>query len=702
MGRNRNSSSAAGGTRGSANGGSRSELSEPMPVMQRGVAQLLFHYLPERTVDWEDGQAIVQLGNVRFSSVWDDERTDNLLKEIAQVLDWWRDRGGTVDSSLPDPRTYPGRFSVGLPRSIEAVPLETAFVCQRCSLLSFPKRRELARSAEDGSALRCRRCRTQTLRQFGQVFVHGCGELQPITEWLPRMRRTDDDLREPVSVPLRCDGCGRSDELSLLGRSERVRDMKIVCARCNNREVVERFYATCHRCLGEILSQQRREGRSSVAREETEDRKVETVTTRTAMRATRYSANDTYYPRSLTVLRLDRPVIRADEDEEQKLLRRMLPTRFRPDASASIGGSIEVLAQRLQAAQAAGNDVEAARLLRRIAEAATNPTTVQDPEPIDEELVPPAEDMPQALNESLAFRTTVTADPALEVAERAQGATALLSEEIKRTCKNLGLREVSLVRDLPVISATYGYTRRSFEPTYEELSAKDLPTQIRAFPSVDHKAAQMLGRPELVGTVPVLAREGEHEGIFLSLEPNRVVAWLEANGVFLPFPDIPAQARILSCLEDVDRYYDDVWRLEVRRMVFGLVHSLSHAAMRAASRFAGIERTSVGEYVFLPLLGTVVFDNSSSFQLGGMETLTRDHLAGFLATLADEAMSCLYDSECIDHRGACHGCLHSPEISCRVFNHGLSRSFLIGGHAPWADVATDLRVGGYWSEEYEV
>lgn len=699
MGRNRNRSSSAGDAQGHTNGRSRSGA---MPMMQRGVAQLLFHYLPGRTVDWENGQAIVQLGNVRFSSVWEEGRADNVLKEIAQVLEWWRDRGGAVDSSFPDPRAYPGRFSVGLPRYIEAAPLETALVCQRCSLLSFPSRKQLARSADDQSVLRCRRCGARALRQFGQVFVHGCGELQPVTGWLPRMRRTEDDLREPVSVPLRCDSCGRSDELSLLGQSERVRDMKIVCSRCNYREVVDRLYATCHRCLSEILLQQRREGRSSADGEVGGNRQFETVTTRTAMRATRYSANDTYYPKSLTVLRLDRPVIRADLDVEQEILRKMLPTRLRPDASASVGGSIEVLAQRAQAAQAAGNDVEFAQLMQRIAEAASNPTAVRDPGPTDEEFVPPAADMPQALNESLAFRTTVTADPALEVAEKAQSATVLLSEQIERTCETLGLKEVSLVRDLPVISATYGYTRRSSEPTYEELSARDLPTQIRAFPSVDHKAAQMLGRPEIVGTVPVLAREGEHEGIFLSLDPDRVVTWLEANGVSLPLPEAPVQARILNCLEDVDRYYDDVWQLRVRRMVFGLVHSLSHAAMRAASRFAGVERTSVGEYVFLPLLGTVVFDNSSSFQLGGMETLARDHLAGFLATLADEAISCLYDSECIDHRGACHGCLHSPDISCRVFNHGLSRSFLIGGHAPWADVATDLRVVGYWSEEYGV
>jgi hypothetical protein len=69
------------------------------------------------------------------------------------------------------------------------------------------------------------------------------------------------------------------------------------------------------------------------------------------------------------------------------------------------------------------------------------------------------------------------------------------------------------------------------------------------------------------------------------------------------------------------------------RVVFGLVHSLSHMAMRAVGRFAGLERTSLGEYIFLPVLDAVVFDNSSPFRLGGIETVARDQLFAFLDAL---------------------------------------------------------------------
>jgi len=273
-----------------------------------------------------------------------------------------------------------------------------------------------------------------------------------------------------------------------------------------------------------------------------------------------------------------------------------------------------------------------------------------------------------------------------------------LKTRIERTLEALGIAELLYVEDLPVISASLGYTRRSFEPTYEELGAKKAPTQIRAFPSLQKEATQGLGKPELLGTVPVLAREGEHEGIFISLQPERVLAWLGDNGIQLGNNSRPPIARILSGLESVDKYYDTIWTLPVRRMVFGLIHSVSHAAMRAVTRYAGLDRTSVSEYIFLPLLGCVVFDNSTTFRLGGIATLVRDHLAAFLNNLSSDATECLYDTECIDHRGACHGCLHSPEISCRVFNHGLSRAFLLGGHAPWADIAQDTRLRGFWAQ----
>ncbi len=663
-------------------------------VMTRGASQLLFNYLPGRTVDWEDGLAIVRLGAVRLSSVWEAQRTTVLLNEVAQLLARWRAQGGTVDPDLPDFQNEQQRFSVGLPEAIEATVLETAFLCQSCSTLSFPRRRDLARTQDLRNALTCPSCGRRTLRQFGQVFVHGCGELVPVNEWLPGTRLAPDGSLESVSRPLRCPNCGPAGVLVMPARSERVRDMRVICNRCHT-TVAERLTARCPRCTRLIAREGRRQGQhgATSGAEQTGD----TIVSRIAMRMSRYSANDTYYPQTITMLRLDRPAITAIEDAEQHELRQLLPLGSRPEEAHGTGEAISMMAQMLAQAEALQDETRRQQILARIAALASAPLSPQVNSEEDEaQIIRTETDVVQSIRESLAFRTTVTTRAALEVVRGGGGATALLDDHISALGHQLGLRDLMLVADLPVITATFGYTRRAFTPTYEEISAENLPTQIRGFPSLDRFAVQRLGRPDLFGTIPILAREGEHEGLFLSLEPHRVLGWLERNGISLPLPGERPLTRVLAALEPVDRYYDQIWGCRVRRLVFGLVHSLSHVAMRAASWYSGLERTSLCEYLFLPLLGTVIFDNSTSFRLGGLETLDRDQFGAFLEAMANDAISCVYDSECLDSRGACHGCIHSPEISCRVFNHGLSRAFLMGGHAPWQDIASDESIVGYW------
>jgi len=659
------------------------QSAERLPSMQRGVSQLLFNYLPYRTVDWEDGMAIVQLGSVRFSSVWEEERKTTLLKEIKESFDRWRARGGTIDPVFPDLLHEPERYTIGAPESIDASVLPAALICQRCGQLIFDKKFQTLEKTH------CPNCDSPRIHQFPFVFVHGCGQLVPVEEWMPATKKKNDTGElEPTKHPIRCPQCEKSTNLYIPGKSDRVKDMKVVCRSCNI-QVLDRFTARCHRCLKQFAKEENKRFR--------EDAGGGTIVSALAMRLARYSASDTYYPQTISILRLDRPRLKSADDEVSTLLYRMLPQSRRPDATISASDTLKALSERLRVAESSGDAAEHARLLQKIAEVATGKTT--GPQFPDVGLIHSmSQDLEKGIKESLAFRASVTTVPADEKAHQEGDPSKLLTKEITRLKTYLGIDELLYVDDLPIITATYGFTRRHFEPTYEELGAQNLPVEIRPFPAVQKAAAQRLGKIYLVGTVPILAREGEHEGIFISLRPDRVVYWLESNGITLPDPQLPSIARILAPLEpiDRDRYYDSIWELRVRRFVYGLVHSLSHAAMRAITRYAGIDRTSVAEYIFLPLLGCVVYDSSSSFKLGGIATLVRDHLAAFLQNIADDSVECLYDPECSDHTGACHGCLHSPEISCRAFNHGLSRSFLLGGHAPWADISDDTRIVGYW------
>ena len=375
------------------------DLEKPL-IMQRGVSQLLFNYLPQRTVDWEDGLAIISLGAVRLSTAWEEERKTTLLREVADLFERWRSRGGTIDKEFPDPLREPERFTIGLPESISASILQTALICQSCGQLMFDERK-----ADKASPPVCTNCSKARVRQIPFVFVHGCGELVPITEWLPATKTVDSGRLEPTKHPIRCSSCGPGSGLYMPGRSDRVKDMKVLCRKCNT-QVIERFSARCHRCLNSINRDNKEAGHDTVGGE---------IVSRLAMRVARYSQSETYYPQTISILRLDRPKLTTNVDEVSTLLRAMLPAEGDLGKPASAGDTISVLTDRLQAAEKRGDREEADRWKAKIIEAATG--TIRRKEPVGRSILETsAPDVVKNIQESIAFRETVTARPAIELA----------------------------------------------------------------------------------------------------------------------------------------------------------------------------------------------------------------------------------------------------------------------------------------------
>ena len=331
-------------------------------VMQRGVSQLLFHYLPERTVDWENGLAIVTLTQTRLSSVWPEERSNIVLDEIYLLLERWRQRGGSIDPRFPNAKNQRGSFAIGMPESIEARVLETALICQNCSRLSFEKFSRLAKP--DAKMPACPDCGKHTIRQLGQVFVHGCGELVPIKEWMPATKVSEDGSLVSTSHPLQCGNCKEKGRLTLTVRTERVKDMKLECRNCGT-IVRERLTARCKRCLEELtndggLVQTRPEAEASGS-----------IVARIPMRMSRYNANATYYPQTLSMLRLDRPEVTRLDDPDVELLRRMLPAEKRPTTEPGSGSTIEQLGIRLKKAELNNDSDEIERIRKLILAAIT-------------------------------------------------------------------------------------------------------------------------------------------------------------------------------------------------------------------------------------------------------------------------------------------------------------------------------------------
>lgn len=633
--------------------------------MNRSVSQLLFSYLPNRTVNWEDGAGIVQLDTPRLESAWPTSQSEFVLREVGEYLQRWSSRG-TVDSRFP-PTGRASRYTIGTPRSITSHALETAFYCRNCY-------RFVTRLASGPNKFNCPDCRRPTLRQLGYVFVHGCGELTPIREAIPI-----ESPNNPGTIywaPIRCRTCGDRAVLRLDARSERLSALRVFCETCRT-DVLGRPLARCPYCLPRMAGAVGATGQLAF---------------KTAMRITRHSANNAYYPHAITILRLDRPRV-VQAGPEMGWLQSMLPDDERT-TRVGVSSTLATLVDRLLQAEQAGREDVAADLRVQIATAATAPASAPT---VSAPPVSLPDDIVQNVRESVALLSTVRRTDVRRLQLGSDQGRGRNLDAVNASMATLGIRQIELAEDLPVISAVFGYTRRSPDPDYQEAGAAErFRTTLRPFPSLDDAAARALSRPQAAGTTPILAREGSHEGLALYLDPGAVLRWVEHLG--FQFGGNTEQERtsdMLSRLEPAERYYDDIWELPLRRIVFGLLHSVSHSAMRALSRTAGLEETSVSEYLFLPLLCTVVYSTASS-HLGGVRTTARDRLLEFLETIDEEATRCLYDPDCIERSGACHGCIHVPELGCRVFNHGLSRALLVGGHAPWASAADRTRITGFW------
>jgi hypothetical protein len=236
--------------------------------------------------------------------------------------------------------------------------------------------------------------------------------------------------------------------------------------------------------------------------------------------------------------------------------------------------------------------------------------------------------------------------------------------------RDLGLSKLALISDYPILTATYGYSRTDYQPNQ---------CRLNPFPAhQDHG-----------GRFPVFVDQVQADALLLSLDANRVVRWLRENGSDISIPagsDPQRSARALFV-----RLFDDVPLRETIgpdrrecRMVFGLLHTLSHLALRQASLLCGLDRTSLSEYVLPKSLTVAIYCNHRfGAAIGALTALFEQSLTEWLQMIQD-ARRCVYDPVCRQRGGNCHACTHLAETSCRFFNLNLGRSFLFGGDDPHA------------------
>jgi hypothetical protein len=254
----------------------------------------------------------------------------------------------------------------------------------------------------------------------------------------------------------------------------------------------------------------------------------------------------------------------------------------------------------------------------------------------------------------------------------------------QQTAQRMGLSRLNLVRDFPMIVATYGYSRAESAP---RRNPQD-PVQCRLNPFPAQR--------DYDGKLPIYVDQIRADALLLSLNPERIHIWLERNG-FQP-PNLPRgtdtnfsrRAYFVQLFHEASLRETLLADRPQERMVFGLLHTLSHLCVRQAALLCGLERTSLSEYVLPRTLTFAIYCNHrSGATIGALTALFEQSLAEWLNAVRD-ARRCVYDPVCREREASCHACTHLAETSCRFFNLNLSRSLLFGGRDPHLG---DIQVG---------
>lgn len=271
--------------------------------------------------------------------------------------------------------------------------------------------------------------------------------------------------------------------------------------------------------------------------------------------------------------------------------------------------------------------------------------------------------------------------------------------------ENLDLAEVCLIKNFPITTVTYGYSRLSPnpDPNAEGLvsesprsSDSDRTAQTDGGVNTQEESADDAGGPtsdtEEVpprlnlfntgkwGDTEVFARTTDAEAVMLRLDKKAVLDWLAANDVI----STPSVA-------DVDRWFlshtGSPGRFEridpaavVTRHCYTLLHTFSHLVVDAIGTLSGYGRDSLVEHLLPRTMSVVIYKRpDTDFSLGSIFTLFEERFDKVVEQI-EEGEYCSFNTVCRqEHNAACEDCLYLSDITCQNVNYNLSRSTYFGG-----------------------
>lgn len=596
--------------------------------MRRGRHQVLYNFLPGEVIDYSDEKNIAKVVS------WRTEQLHGVNRELLTELVSRRIRRFPSGSrGFPTAGTVDG-YEVLTPRHVEVTLFPLSFECSKpdCGrVVRYSDLREF--EAKTHRRYRCARCDGE-LQQFDLMHWHTCG-------WAEGMVVRRCPVHGDIWVVLNRNG------------SSAIKRWWFECKECNPAapRLIGRVGAHCTRCGG-----------------------------KQRMRHGPFRQGEAFYPESLSMVDLGpfgsegQSVQEADYEtiitSYLGLLDSATATRFLRREVPPSEVDVETKAQKLI------EDGIPKATVRRMLEAFGIRDLTHERQRAVRKMheiihLNPA-DLTEAATEVHEYQAVMGLDGLLSLEAAIQKGIENKDPTVEgiraapKKLQELGLSQAWVARDLPVLLASFGFSRG--DPRKQK-------SILNAFPQGQYSK----------GKTPIYANRVLTEAIVLELDRGRLFRWLGRLGVGPGLPGVGSgmeeKAWLLNNFAPgaVEPFDDIPETAMATRAVYQLVHTLSHTLLTSASSFVGLDKNSMSELLFPSIPALVIYSNSSSdYQLGGMFTLFENQFSMWMDLAVEKARRCLYDPMCIQGKGACHACLYLAEISCEHSNRDLDRGVLMG------------------------
>lgn len=606
--------------------------------MTRGKQQVLFNYLPGKTFDFDKSNLLAQITSIRGMQK-NDMNVSLVLQAIERYTSAWQENLANI---FHKPR--PDQFVLLQPTRAFSQTYPKVLWCQEKSC-----GRVFDCNGRDRLPSTCLTCQNGQLIQLRWIKVHRCGQIEELTP------------------PYRCQKCGTTGGQFRLDTrdSERITGFRWICCNCN--QVSNLFGGYCRACDWQEMTGD-------------PDARLKQMSIEV------HRAGRTYYPHYVELLNQPGSEMNAFLNMNDWQLVTAASFFELPQMQGQLLMHFAEKQEQISQEQFELSEDEVARLR----DIGYTDVQIEQHREMQEALGDirrtnshnqSATNICQVLVEQSGVSEDIWREAGQEMLEAVLPTQTGQTQELfqldnpspnqhtaGKIARSMGVVNLTLTTDFPMTLATFGYSRVAYEPN--ECSLNSFPAD------ADHQ-----------GKFPIFVDVVQADAIIVRLDADRVWKWLVENkySPILPKsatnPSVGRKGYFVQLFQDISMRQLLTNEKAEARMVFGLLHTMSHLFVRRASLLCGLDRTSLAEYVLPRALTFAVYcGHSQGATIGALASLFEQSLAEWLSQIFSDTRRCLYDPVCHQQNGGnCHACTHLAETSCRFFNLNLGRSFLFGG-----------------------